>query len=83
MGTRMVSTGGLDNKCPVGVRWPGYMCPSGGNRRVIWRCGVCPGNDTELESAKVKVPRLVRTREGPFPNALTFTRLIIVATCLK
>lgn len=33
----------------VGVRWPGYVGPAGGDQRVIWRSGVspdvCPGID--------------------------------------
>lgn len=58
--------GGLEDGCqefwshPVasimGVRWPGYVSPSGDNQRVIWDSGVCPdvypGVDTGLESSK-------------------------------
>lgn len=40
-------SGGLDNGCRVNVRWSAYVSPSGGNQRVIWMSGVCPGMNTQ------------------------------------
>lgn len=53
----LITSSGLDNRYKVDIRWPGYVSPSGGNRRVFWRSNVCPdvylGIDTGLKSSKV------------------------------
>lgn len=61
-------TGHLENGC--NVVWlceHSYLSPSGGKRRTVWRFDVYLGADTGLESSKVKVSSLVKTKQNSSP----------------
>lgn len=68
----------LDDGCQVvWIHKPSFLSLSRDNQRVIWRFDVYPSIDAGLESSKVYVPKLVKTRIDLYADASTYLILVI------